>query len=84
MFLLLLLHEIRGAISFIDIRTVDGYVCASNGEAAFRLGLLQDDRHWMAVMSEASVSCTGGNLRTLFAILLKYCDLGDSGSTWLR
>lgn len=42
-FMRLLLLQLRGATSFVDLRTVNGVVCAACQEAAKALGLLNDD-----------------------------------------
>ena len=49
-YLRVLLHHVRGAKSWEDIRTVGNQVCATFKEACVLRGLLQDDREWHACM----------------------------------
>lgn len=45
-FLRMLLINVRGPISFEDLRTVNGQICASYREACQELQLLENDAHW--------------------------------------
>ena len=49
---LLLLH-VRGAKSYEDLHTVDGYVAATFQKACNLLGLLSDDNEWNNELMEA-------------------------------
>jgi hypothetical protein len=53
-YLLVLLNHVRGATSFLDLRTHGGVQCATYREAALMRGLLEDDRHWDACLIEAA------------------------------
>lgn len=81
-FLRMLLHEVRGPTSFQAIKTVDGEVCETYREACFRLGLLEDDRHWDTTLTEASETCHPHQIRTLFAIILTTCSPSDAKTLW--
>ncbi|GFQ69409.1 ATP-dependent DNA helicase [Trichonephila clavata] len=82
---LLLLHHVRGPISFEDLKTVivrdeDGDIleikpCSTYTEACQVLGLLEDDSDWYEAMEEAAVSQSPAQLRNLFAILVALCGL---------
>ena len=83
-YLRLLLHTVRGPTSFQDLRTVCGKVCASFKEACQILGLLEDDTHWDATMTEASASQSAFQVRQLFAILIACCGLSNTVQLWER
>ncbi|XP_071688736.1 uncharacterized protein [Rutidosis leptorrhynchoides] len=44
--------------------------------------LLGDDREWLAVLEEASVSATSSQLRSLFAHILSYCTVTNPLALW--
>ena len=73
-YLQLLLHHVRGPQSFTDLRTVNGDLCSSFREACFKLGLLEDDNQYHLAMEEASVSNSAASLRSLFAVILTWCE----------
>ena len=73
-YLWLLLHHIRGPQSFAELKTVEGDLCSSFREACFRLGLLEDDNQYHLAMQEASVSNSASSLRSLFAVILTWCE----------
>jgi hypothetical protein len=68
-----LLTCIKGAISFEDLRTVDGVVQPSFREACLKRGLLQDDGEWDQCLSDAVHMQTGYQLRDLFVTILREC-----------
>ncbi|KAI7952088.1 hypothetical protein MJO28_007772 [Puccinia striiformis f. sp. tritici] len=72
-FLRLLLLNRRGAISFVDLRTVDDHVHPTYRAAAEALGLLISDRHYERSISEASSWMLGDGLRNMFCIILVHC-----------
>ncbi|XP_029642741.1 uncharacterized protein LOC115217239 [Octopus sinensis] len=78
----LLLHEVLGPQSFQDIRTVDGVLCDTFREACFRRRLLEDDSQWGDTMAGVSLKFPK-KIRSLFAILLLWCDLANPASLWL-
>ncbi|XP_029639725.1 uncharacterized protein LOC115214832 [Octopus sinensis] len=82
-FHLRLLHEVLGPQSFQDIRTVDGVLCDTFREACFRRRLLEDDSQWGATMAEGVSLKSPKKFRSLFAILLLWCDLANPASLWL-
>ena len=73
-YLRLLLHHVRGPQSFVDLKTVEGDLCSSFREACFRLGLLEDDNQYHLAMQEAAVSNSAASLRSLFAVILTWCE----------
>ncbi|CAF4809532.1 unnamed protein product, partial [Rotaria sp. Silwood1] len=70
---LLLLHT-PGACSFNDLKTVDGQICQTFMEAAKRRGLLHDDTEYERCMAEAVLFQMPQQLRTLFCVILLYCN----------
>ncbi|GFX67673.1 uncharacterized protein LOC104236095 [Trichonephila clavipes] len=53
-YLRLLLINIRGPISFQDLRTVNGQLCATYRQACQELNLLENDAHWDTALADAS------------------------------
>ena len=53
---------------------MEGNLCSSFREACFRLGLLEDDNQYHLAMQEASVSNSAASLRSLFAVILTWCE----------
>ena len=78
----LLLHEVRGPTCFEDLRTVDGVVYDTFQEAANKRGLLEDDAHWNDTLEEAAFVQSSGRLRTLFAVMLRSCEIADPKTLW--
>ncbi|GFY41357.1 helitron_like_N domain-containing protein [Trichonephila inaurata madagascariensis] len=88
----LLLHHVRGPISFEGLKTVivrdeDGDIleikpCSTYTEACEILGLLEDDSHWYQAMEEVAVSQSPAQLRNLFAILVAICGLNKPIVLW--
>ncbi len=73
----LLLTHVRGPTTFEDLRTVDAVECATFQEACLRHGLLQDDSHLDAAMSEVAHTATASQLRHLFAAILTHSAPSD-------
>ncbi|GFR04229.1 helitron_like_N domain-containing protein [Trichonephila clavata] len=88
----LLLHHVRGPISFEDLKNVivrdeDGDIleikpCSTYTEAYQVLGLLEDDSHLYQAMEEAAMSQSSAQLRNLFAILFAVCGLSKPITLW--
>ncbi|GFT09255.1 ATP-dependent DNA helicase [Trichonephila clavipes] len=72
-YLRLLLINIRGPISFQDLRTVNGQLCATYRQACQELNLLENDAHWDTALADASNTARPQQIRTLFAIILTTC-----------
>ena len=81
-FLRLLLHTVRGPISFEALRTVNGRICATFREACQLRGLLEDDAQWDATMSEAATVQSPERLRDLFVVLLITCGPSNPEKLW--
>lgn len=76
-FLRMLLHKIRGPTCFKDLRTIDGNTFTTYRETCLNLGLLENDNHWNLALSEATLTNSPHNIRTLFAIILTICNPSD-------
>ena len=83
-YLRLLLTAIKGAVSFEDLRTVNGHVCATYREACLMHGLLEDDSEWRVCLQEAGDMASGRQLRNLFVIILRDCAPSDPLALWLQ
>lgn len=83
-YLRLLLHKIRGPTSFLDLKTVDGYICETYREACQRLGLLENDNHWEYALEEAAQTANANQIRQLFAIILTSCNPSNPNQLWMK
>ncbi|CAN1158085.1 ATP-dependent DNA helicase PIF1 [Linum perenne] len=72
-----LLTKVRGALSFVHLRTVNGTVCHSFKVACQKLGLLANDDEWLLVMNEVGQWGMCSLLRTLFVSMLMFCELAN-------
>ncbi|UYV80693.1 hypothetical protein LAZ67_19001416, partial [Cordylochernes scorpioides] len=81
-FLRMLLHTVRGPISFSSLKCFNGEECRTFREACQNLGLLEDDQHWDNVLSEAASQSFPEQIRELFAILLTTCNPSNSQNLW--
>ncbi|GFV75175.1 ATP-dependent DNA helicase [Trichonephila clavipes] len=81
-YLRLLLINIRGPISFQDLRTVNGQLCATYRQACQELNLLENDAHWDTALADASNTARPQQIRTLFAIILTTCFPSNPKDLW--
>lgn len=65
----LLLLNVTGATSFVDIRTYKEIVYSTFKEAAMQRGLLLDDSEWMRCLQEASICQMPFQMRQLFSYI---------------
>ncbi|XP_074315178.1 uncharacterized protein LOC141651361 [Silene latifolia] len=72
-YLRLLLANVRGPTSFDDLKSINGIMCTSFQDSAFRRGLLEADDSIEQCLEEASRYQKPGALRRLFSTLLIYC-----------
>ena len=79
-----ILNVVPGPTCFDDVRTFEGAVCPTFRDAANKQGLLEDDAHWNATLSEAAVVQSPMRLRSLFAIMLRSCEIADPQTLWLN
>ncbi|GFV41445.1 ATP-dependent DNA helicase [Trichonephila clavipes] len=83
-YLRLLLINIRGPISFQDLRTVNGQLCATYRQAYQELNLLENDAHWDTALADASNTARPQQIRTLFAIILTTCFPSNPKDLWRK
>ncbi|GFW51494.1 ATP-dependent DNA helicase [Trichonephila clavipes] len=81
-YLRLLLINMRGPISFQDLRTVNGQLCATYRQACQELNLLENDAHWDTALADASNSARPQQIRMLFAIILTTCFPSNPKDLW--
>jgi hypothetical protein len=76
-YLCMLLHIVKGAKSFSDIRTVGGHEHPTFREACQALGLPGDDQEWSNAMTDSAQWGSPYQLRQLFVTLLLFCEVSD-------
>ena len=74
-YLRLLLHNVRGATSFQNLRTVNGEICDSFQSACQKLGLTEDNNELFLCFAECVLTASPTQLRQLFATMLINCTL---------
>ena len=78
----MLLVQVRGALSFEHLRTVNGRLCASFKEACMLRGFLEDDRNLRAALAEGVPSQMPSVLRQLLAQILVFGQPRDPAALW--
>ena len=81
-YLRLLLLHVRGAISFEDLKTVDGQLYNTFKEAAVARNLLADDIEWENTLTEAALLNMPYQIRQLFAFICVFCEPQNAESLW--
>ncbi|XP_074352948.1 uncharacterized protein LOC141692109 [Apium graveolens] len=81
-FLRMILMHNRGATSYKDLRTVNGYIYSTFKEACDALDLLKDDRQWHVTMFENVVHAMPHQLRQLFVFILSNNQVADPVKLW--
>ncbi|XP_021980234.1 uncharacterized protein LOC110876369 [Helianthus annuus] len=81
-FLRILLNKVKGPRSFEEIRTVNGQLFLTFGDACYAMGLLDDDNEYVEAIKEASFEGHAGYLRALFATLLLSNTLSRPEFVW--
>ncbi|XP_071642973.1 uncharacterized protein [Temnothorax longispinosus] len=81
-YLCLLLHEIRGPTSFLDLKTANGVFCHTFQSTCKALGLLEDNKQWDNTLEEAALCDSPLKLRELFTVMLAFCQLSEPQSLW--
>ncbi|XP_074297902.1 uncharacterized protein LOC141628695 [Silene latifolia] len=77
-----LLNHVKGPNFFEDIRTINDFVHPTFREACYALGLIGDDREYIAAIKEAADWGSGFYLRNMFATLLFCGTLSMSSRVW--
>jgi hypothetical protein len=73
----MLLHIIKGAKSYFNLRTVEGRLYPTFQDACQALGLLGDDRQWSYAITNASHWALPHQLRELFVTILNFCHVAN-------
>ena len=71
-YLRLLLCNVRGPTSFVNLRVYNGVTYDSYKDAAIARCLLEDDREWINCMQDAALTASPFQLRKLFATILTF------------
>lgn len=69
-YLRILLNIVKGPTCYEDIRTVNGTIYPSYKDACYALGLLDDDKEYIASIKETHAWATASFCRTLFVNLI--------------
>ena len=83
-YLRMLLYHKAGATCWADLKTVDGTVFPTYKKACHELGILQDDREHELCLEESASKDMPEQLRSLFAMILVYCEPADCHSLWKK
>ena len=81
-YLRMLLLKVRGPTCFKDLRTVDGVEYATFHATCLALGLLENDNQWDETLKEAKESDSPSKIRTLFAVILSFCEPSNPQALW--
>ncbi|XP_063994425.1 uncharacterized protein LOC135171800 [Diachasmimorpha longicaudata] len=80
----LLLIKSNGAISFEDLRTVNGHLYDTYLSTCLALGLIADDTEWERAMTDGEIWMMPRQLRRLYARILIYCQPNQPEELWLK
>lgn len=75
---------VKGAHSYDDVATVDGYLHGSFKEAAIALGLVADDDEHDKMLQAASLACFPSQMRALFAEVLVWHEPLEPAKLWAK
>ncbi|XP_029151663.2 uncharacterized protein [Arachis hypogaea] len=78
----ILLAVQRGCTTYESIRTVNGITYSSFQDACYSMGLLCDDRKFIAAINEVAELASGNQLRKLFAMLLISNSISNPERVW--
>ena len=81
-FLRLLLVNVRGPTSFKSLRTVNGVLFPTYRAACQQLNLLENDNHWDLTISEAIISASPHQTRSLFTVIISTCFPSNPKLLW--
>lgn len=74
-YLRMLLHIVKGAQCYSDLRNIGGHQYPTFQAACEALGLLGDDREWSQAMTDAAHWALPFQLRQLFVTMLLFCQV---------
>ncbi|XP_020999729.2 uncharacterized protein LOC107488689 [Arachis duranensis] len=78
----ILLAVQRGCTTYEYIRTVNGIIYSNFQDACYSMGLLCDDREFIAAINEVAELASGHQLRKLFAMLLISNSISNPERVW--
>ena len=78
----MILHHVPGAKNFTDLKTINGQQCDTFKEACIALGILNDDAEHTKCLEESVQRDMPAQLRTLFCMILVYCEPLNPGELW--
>ncbi|XP_074377092.1 uncharacterized protein LOC141718612 [Apium graveolens] len=78
----MLLLRCKGALSFSQLRTIDGTTYDTFKEACGALGLLNNDKQWHNALEENALSAMPIQIRAMFVNILAYCSVSDPLALW--
>ncbi|XP_074323024.1 uncharacterized protein LOC141659973 [Apium graveolens] len=81
-YLRLLLTKVRGPTSFKSIQTVNGVCFSTFRDACREYGLLDDDKEWHEVLSQAAAGGLSPQIRQLFVHIIVNCKVTDLWLLW--
>ncbi|XP_041016181.1 uncharacterized protein LOC121258704 [Juglans microcarpa x Juglans regia] len=81
-YLRILLNHIRGPLSFGHLKTINGVIAPTFGEAATLHGLSESDTSLEDCLREASLYQIPYSLKILFATILVYCNPTNPRELW--
>ena len=81
-YLRIILLNVRGATSFVELRTVNNIEYSTYREAAEALNLVRTDAEWELCLTEAASYKMPRQLRELFASLLVFCEITNGLTLW--
>ena len=76
-YLRMLLKNRMGALSFEDLRTIDGKLHKTFKSACVSLGLCENDKHWVDSLNDAVSIAMPYSIRYLFCNILVHCKPAD-------
>ncbi|XP_012858113.1 PREDICTED: ATP-dependent DNA helicase PIF1-like [Erythranthe guttata] len=81
-YLRLLLNFQRGCTCYDDLRKIEDHVYPTFKDACFALGLLDDDKEYIAGINEANEWASGDYVRRLFVVLLVANNMSRPEHVW--
>ncbi|XP_074323822.1 uncharacterized protein LOC141660731 [Apium graveolens] len=82
LYLRILLLRCKGALSFSQLRTIDGTTYDTFKEACGALGLLNNDKQWHDALEENAFSAMPTQIRAMFVNIMAYCSVSDPLALW--
>ncbi|XP_074323707.1 uncharacterized protein LOC141660617 [Apium graveolens] len=82
LYLRILLLRCKCALSFSQLRTIDGTTYDTFKETCGALGLLNNDKQWHDALEENALSAMPIQIRAMFVNILAYCSVSDPLALW--